>query len=88
MSWNGDRDGRETEGERALVYVMPAKAGIQGNATWTPAFAGVTSRNQAALASLLFSMTKAWSSQRVNASTSVVSTVAPHQMRKPGGASR
>ncbi len=31
---------------------------------------------------------KAQSSQGVSASTSVVSTVAPHQMRRPGGASR
>ena len=29
LSWNGDRDGRETERERALVCVMPARAGIQ-----------------------------------------------------------
>ncbi len=29
MSWNGDRDGRETERERASVCVMPAKVGIQ-----------------------------------------------------------
>jgi hypothetical protein len=59
MSWNGDRDGRKTERERALVCVMPAKEQGRRRRPWAPAFAGVTSRNQAALASLLFSMTNA-----------------------------
>ena len=42
----------------------------------------------AALASLAFSSAKAQSSHCVSATTSDVSTVAPHQMRRPGGASR
>ena len=78
------RDGRENERE-TMVRVMPAESGHQRA---TPAFAGVTGADQAALASFIFSTAKAWSSQRVSASTSAVSTVAPHQMRKPGGASR
>src|SRR5579883_1569448 len=45
-------------------------------------------RGQAALASFAFSSAKAKSSQWVSAATSLVSTVAPHQMRRPGGASR
>ena len=42
----------------------------------------------AARASLAFSAAKAQSSHGVSASTSEVSTVAPHQIRRPGGASR
>jgi len=42
----------------------------------------------AALASLAFSTAKAQSSHCVSAVTSLASTVAPHQMRRPGGASR
>ena len=49
---------------------------------------GASDAAQAALASLAFSAAKAQSSQGVSASTSAVSTVAPHQMRRPGGASR
>src|SRR5579863_3187740 len=43
---------------------------------------------QAAFASLAFSSPKAKSSQGVSASRSLFSMVAPHQMRRPGGASR
>ena len=38
--------------------------------------------------SSLFTFAKAQSSQCVSAATSEASTVAPHQMRRPGGASR
>jgi hypothetical protein len=38
--------------------------------------------------SSLFAVAKAQSSQPVSALTSLVSTVAPHQMRRPEGASR
>ena len=69
-----------------MVRVMPAESGHREGST--PAFAGMTGADQAALASFIFSTAKAWSSQRVSASTSAVSTVAPHQMRRPGGASR
>lgn len=43
---------------------------------------------QAALASLAFSVAKAQSSHGVRASRSARSTVPPHQMRRPAGASR
>ena len=42
----------------------------------------------AAFGSAALASAKAQSSQGVSASTSLVSTVAPHQMRRPGGASR
>ena len=43
---------------------------------------------QAASANFSLVFSKAKSSQGVSASTSEVSTVGPHQIRKPGGASR
>ena len=45
-------------------------------------------RDHAAFGSAAFTSAKAQSSQGVSASISPVSTVAPHQMRRPGGASR
>lgn len=42
----------------------------------------------AALASAALVLAKAQSSQAVSATTSSRSTVAPHQIRRPGGASR
>src|ERR1700730_5556100 len=44
--------------------------------------------NQAALARSPLVFAKAKSSQGVSASISLVSTVAPHQLRRPGGALR
>src|SRR5262249_11506552 len=45
-------------------------------------------RNHAAFGSASLVLAKAQSSHCVSASTSRASTVAPHQMRRPGGASR
>jgi hypothetical protein len=45
-------------------------------------------RGYAAFASFGFSTANAQSSHCVSAATSELSTVAPHQIRRPGGASR
>jgi hypothetical protein len=62
MSWDGGRAGRETEGERRLSRVMPAKPGILskagGDGLGPPRLPG-GSFGQAALASFVFSRTKA-----------------------------
>ena len=53
-----------------------------------PRLRGDDSKSHAAFASASLVPAKAQSSHSVSASMSGVSTVAPHQMRKPGGASR
>src|SRR5262249_51102829 len=50
--------------------------------------AGMVGEDQAAFGSASFLLAKAQSSHSVSASTSARSTVEPHQMRRPGGASR
>ena len=56
---------------------------------WRPSPSqGRVVKRQAAFASAALVSAKAQSSHGVSASTSAVSTVAPHQMRRPGGASR
>ena len=61
--------------------------GPNGASMRASAMGGLPFGDQAA-ASSDFAAAKAQSSQGVSASTSAVSTVAPHQMRRPAGASR
>ncbi len=62
MSWDGDRDGRETDRERALVSCHARESGHRergrGHGLGPPLSQG-RQVGQAALASLLFSRTKA-----------------------------
>src|SRR5205085_6790005 len=81
-------------GHRALLLppgVIPPKAGIRlTGSNWggeSSAEPGSGNR-QAALASVAFSAANAQSSQPVSACKSDASTVDPHQIRKPLGASR
>ena len=73
-------DGRSAEAPSALS--LP----LAGEGWAKPTAQGVAV--SLAEASSAATVAKAQSSQGVSASTSEVSTVAPHQMRRPGGASR
>ena len=63
---------------------MLGRRGINGD--WVPAFAGMTT--YAAAAALAVTWACAQSSHGPSASMSLVSTAEPHQIRRPGGASR
>ena len=81
--WGSSRRPRTT-----CECVKPAMTGSDALSPRAPSPATREKGLYAALASLAFSCAKAQSSQCVSASMSDVSTVAPHQMRRPGGASR